>query len=502
MLGRIKAAGLKLKPEKCKMLQTEVIFLGHMASAAGIKPSPTNISKILDWPRPKTPRQVEQLVAMGSYYRRYVRDYASIVRPMVELTKKGKRFIWSEACQHSFESIKKALVSADVMGYPLNEAGEFVLDVDASDIGIGGILHQIQDGRERVIAYASRALNKAERNYCITEKELLAVRYFIEYFRQYLLGRRFLVRSDHQALVWIFSLKEPRGKLARWLEILSLYDFSIEYRPGRKQGHCDALSRCENPKDCDCPEQDTSEPLKCGPCLKCTKRAMEMMHKNVYNEMADSSSTQPKTTTVDSVDLQDGVNSEEHSDNQNIIKQMTRMVNEASQPTPGPSNEEQQCNPSEQKHSTVAITWAGDKSIEDLKHLQSSDPDIGPIFQAKFNNKRPSGREMVSTSPACRHYWILWDSLQFERGLLFKKFMKKDGSGEYLQFLVPRVMKPEILFQMHNSVLSGHLGCKKKKKKHFKDFIGMHLKTTYTYISVNVIFVLRTRNLSSLQKPH
>ena len=84
------------------------------------------------------------------------------------------------------------------MGYPLNGAGEFILDVDASDIGIGGILHQIQEGRERVIAYASRALNKAERNYCITEKELLAVRFFIEYYRQYLLGRRFVVRTDHK----------------------------------------------------------------------------------------------------------------------------------------------------------------------------------------------------------------------------------------------------------------------------------------------------------------
>ena len=471
-LGRIKAAGLKLKPQKCKILQTEVVFLGHMVSAAGIKPSPTNISKILDWPRPKTPRQVKQIVAMGSYYRRYVRDYASIVRPMVELTKKGKRFIWSKTCQHSFESIKKALVSANVMGYPLNEAGEFVLDVDASDIGIGGILHQVQDGRERVIAYASRALNKAEKNYCITEKELLAVRYFIEYFRQYLLGSRFLVRSDHQALVWIFSLKEPRGKLARWLEVLSLYDFSIEYRPGRKQGHCDALPRCENPKDCECPEQDTSEPLKCGPCLKCTKRAMEMMHKSVYNEMVDSSSTLPKTATVESVDLQDGINSKEHSDNQNIIIQMTRMVNEVSEPKPGPSNKVQQCNPSGQKHSTFAITWAGDKSIEDFKHLQSSDPDIGPIFQAKFNNKRPSSREMVSTSPACRYYWILWDSLQFERGLLSKKFMKKDGSGEYLQFLVPRVMKPE----MHNSALSGHLGCKKTKEKTIQRFYWYALK--------------------------
>ena len=137
-----------------------------------------------------------------------------------------------------------------VMGNPLNEAGDFILNVDASDKGIGGILHQMQGAHKRVIAYASRSLNKAEKNYCVTEKELLAVRYFIEYFRQYLLGRRFRVRSDHQALIRIFRLKEPRGKIARWLEILSQYDFSIEYRPGKKQGHCDALSSCENPRDC------------------------------------------------------------------------------------------------------------------------------------------------------------------------------------------------------------------------------------------------------------
>ena len=139
----------------------------------------------------------------------------------------------------------------------MNDGGEFRLDVDDSDLGIGAVLHQVQGDRERVIAYASRALNKAEKNYCITEKELLAIRFFVEYFRQYLLGRHFMVRSDHQALTWLFKLKEPRDKIARWIEILSYYDFTIEYRPGKNQGHCDALSRCENPKDCTCPEQDT-----------------------------------------------------------------------------------------------------------------------------------------------------------------------------------------------------------------------------------------------------
>ena len=180
--------------------------------------------------------------------------------------------------------LKKALISTDVMGYPFNEDGEFILDVDASDKGISAVLHQIQEGQEKVIAYASRSVNKAESNYCITEKELLAVRFFIEYFRQYLLGRRFLVRSDHQSLVWLFRLKEPRGKIARWIEILSQYDFAIQYRPGNKQAHCDALSRCESPRACDCPEQDTTEPLKCGPCKKCLKRAQEMLHESLFQE--------------------------------------------------------------------------------------------------------------------------------------------------------------------------------------------------------------------------
>ena len=144
-----------------------------------------------------------------------------MVRPMVELTKKGKRFVWSIECEASFAELKKALISTDVMGYPLNDAGIFILDADASDVGIGGVLHQVQNDREGVIAYGSRSLNKAERNCCITEKELLAVRFFTEYFRQCLLGRRFVVRTDHQSLIWLFKLKEPRGKIARWIEILS-----------------------------------------------------------------------------------------------------------------------------------------------------------------------------------------------------------------------------------------------------------------------------------------
>ncbi|CAC5426772.1 unnamed protein product [Mytilus coruscus] len=96
------------------------------------------------------------------------------------------------------------------------------------------------------------------------------------HIRQYLLERKFKIRSDHQALIWLFRLKEPRGRIARWIEVLSAYTFSIEYRAGKKMGHAGALSRCDNPHDCDCPNINTLEPLKCGPCKKCLKRAEAM----------------------------------------------------------------------------------------------------------------------------------------------------------------------------------------------------------------------------------
>ncbi|CAC5410306.1 unnamed protein product [Mytilus coruscus] len=161
------------------------------------------------------------------------------------------------------------------MAFPKDE-GEFYLDTDASDIAIGAVLSQMQDGQLKVISYGSRTINKAEKNYCVTDKELLAVRHFVEYYRQYLLGRKFCVRTDHQALIWLFSLKEPKGRVARWLEILSPFNFSVEYRPGIKHGNADAMSRCHNPRECDCSQVDNLDFLKCGPCKKCHKRAIDM----------------------------------------------------------------------------------------------------------------------------------------------------------------------------------------------------------------------------------
>ena len=119
-------------------------------------------------------------------------------------------------------------------------------------------------------------LSKPEWNYCVTDRELLAVRFFMEYYKHYLLGRRFVARMDHQALRWLYSLREPMDRIARLLETLSAYQFSIEYRPGHKHGNANAMSRrCPDPQECKCLLLG-EEVLKCGPCLKCCQRAVTM----------------------------------------------------------------------------------------------------------------------------------------------------------------------------------------------------------------------------------
>ena len=150
--------------------------------------------------------------------------------------------IWSKECQQAFLDLKDRLCKAPVLAMP-DFTHEFILDTDASNLSIGAVLSQKINDEERPIAYASRTLTKAERQYCVTRKELLAVVYFAKYFKHYLYGKQFTVRTDHSSLRWLLNFKNPEGQLARWLETLSIYKMRIEHRPGKQHANADALSR-------------------------------------------------------------------------------------------------------------------------------------------------------------------------------------------------------------------------------------------------------------------
>ena len=249
VFGRLREAGLKLKPRKCFLFQHEVRYLGHIVCQEGIKTDPDKVKVVNEWPTPQNVTDVKRFLGLCSYYRRFVKNFASVAKPLTRLTEKNVSFIWEKDEQESFDTLKKLLCSSPIIAYPESSA-TFILDTDASNVGIGAVLSQIINGEERVIAYGSRILTKAERQYCITRRELLAAVFFTKYFRHYLTGRKFLLRTDHASLRWLKSFKEPEGQLARWLEVLGTFDFDLQHRPGIKHANADALSR--------------------GPCYQCT----------------------------------------------------------------------------------------------------------------------------------------------------------------------------------------------------------------------------------------
>ena len=242
VFNRIRNAKLKLKPSKCVFFQKEVSYLGHLVSEKGVATDPEKVEAVKNWPRPTNITEVRSLVGLCSYYRRFIKNFAIIAAPLHELTKKNKQFIWTEKCETAFQQLIKSLSEAPILAYPRPEC-QFTLDTDASDTGIGAVLSQIIDGEEHVIAYASRSLSKPERRYCVTRRELLAVVHFVKYFRHFLYGSHFVIRTDHGSLRWLYNFKEPEGQIARWMETLAMYDFEIRHRPGKMHGNADALSR-------------------------------------------------------------------------------------------------------------------------------------------------------------------------------------------------------------------------------------------------------------------
>ena len=280
VLIRLREAGLKLKPQKCALCLPQVEFLGHVVSAQGVSTDPRKTEKVRNWPIPTNRREVQQFLGLASYYRRFVQDFAKIAKPLHRLTEKTSKFEWTSECQAAFNDLRQKLVSAPILAFP-DYTRSFVLDTDASDTGMGAVLSQLDDnGAEQVVAYASCTLSRAERRYCVTRKELLAVVTFIKHFRPYLLGKHFTLRTDHGSLTWLARFKEPEGQLARWLEKLQEYDFDILHRPGKRHQNADALSR-----------------LPCSQCGRESHSSTDVHDMEFPDEVAGAIS-QPQTTQL------------------------------------------------------------------------------------------------------------------------------------------------------------------------------------------------------------
>lgn len=239
---RMRKYNLKLNPSKCCFFKHEVLFLGHQISSHGILPDKSKFSVIEKYPVPKNSDEARRFVAFCNYYRRFIPNFAQIASPLNKLQRKNTLFEWNQDCQNAFNELKRQLLSPRILKLP-DLQKQFILTTDASQLGCGAVLAQKHGDVELPIAFASRTFTKGESKKSTIEQELTAIHWAVTYFRPYLYGQKFLIRTDHRPLIYLFSMKDPSSKLTRMRADLEDYDFSIEYIKGKSNTVSDALSR-------------------------------------------------------------------------------------------------------------------------------------------------------------------------------------------------------------------------------------------------------------------
>ncbi|GBC32893.2 enzymatic polyprotein, putative [Rhizophagus irregularis DAOM 181602=DAOM 197198] len=242
VLKKLQENNLIIKLKKCRFLERNIEFLGHIVGNDGLRPDDKKIEKIKEMKAP-TMKEVRSFLGLCSYYRKFVKNFSKIARPISDLRKKGIPFIWGREQQEAFEKLKEKLIQYPILRHP-DWKKEFLLITDASGKGLDAVLSQKDEkGKEVVIAYASRSLLPAEENYPITELECLGIVWGIQHFHKYLIDRKFKVITDHSALKGLMNAKIPKGKRARWVMELQQYNFEVIHRSGKENTNADALSR-------------------------------------------------------------------------------------------------------------------------------------------------------------------------------------------------------------------------------------------------------------------
>lgn len=224
---------ISIKWQKCNYLKTKLDFLGHIVSASGIAPDPKKLQALNDWPTPTSVNEVQQFVGLGNYYRRHVKMFAETIAPLTSL-KEATPFEeqWNEECMLAFVKAKKYLVSAEVLALP-DPTLPYLVRTDASMFAVGGSLHQVQNGEERVIAYESKKLSATARDWPTHERELFAYFHCFKTWRHYVHGTEVTAQGDHKPLLHIKEQKSLTPKQARWLQFLEMFNMKLDYIPGK-----------------------------------------------------------------------------------------------------------------------------------------------------------------------------------------------------------------------------------------------------------------------------
>lgn len=424
VLDRLREAGLKISLDKCQFGQSQVKYVGHIVSANGVATDPAKIETVTTWPQPTDLKTLRSFLGFCGYYRRFIANYSSIVRPLTELTKgyapkqHGKRAVkdsnkvywkdsepfgerWNLACTAAFHQIINCLTHAPVLAFA-DPNKPYVLHVDASLSGLGAVLYQEYSEGLRPVAFASRKLSTSEKNYPIHQLEFLSLKWaVVNKFHDYLYGARFTVRTDNNPLTYVLTTAKLNATGHRWLADLSTYEFDIRYRPGKHNIDADLLSRQERGEE--------------------EEREWETI-------------------------------------SQAGVQSICRRVSVLSSPKTSPKYAEQlgarpECVPELYAFPTrIDVSALGQMSRSELKAAQKEDPVIGPTIKALKHGQWP---EDLEATPEVSQMKRELGRLQLRDGLLHRTSKKPSGE-ESAQLVLPAVFRSVVLKSLHDDM--GHLG--------------------------------------------
>ena len=345
-----------------------------------------------------------------------------MAKPLYDVMGPSATFSWGTDQAKAFDALRQKLMEAPVLAYP-NSEDLFILDTDASNHAIGAELLQAQNGVERLIGFGSFVLDSAQRNYCTTRKELLAVVRCTRHFKHYLLGRRFTLRTDHNSLLWLMGFKNIEGQLARWIEELAVYNMEIVHRPGKDHVNADGLSRIPDPLvQCNyysygCDVQD----LPCGGCKYCVRA----------NEQWDRF----------------------HEDVDDIVPLAVRHI----------AQDESDTEPHED------VTWVEKYTTQDLRKMQLEDDTTAQIIRWLEDDHKPSQAELALASPAIKYFWLLRRKLIVLSGVVYYQRVEQQtgcaGNRGGGVLVAPEPLQRIILEHCHDKPGAGHMGMNKTTQR-------------------------------------
>lgn len=448
VLSRLREYGLKLSPDKCKFFQTSVRYLGHIVSSDGVKTDPEKVQALKTWPRPQNLKELQSFLGFSGYYRRFVKDYSRIVKPLTNLTagypprRKGVKVSpndgkyhspkepfgerWNPECQQAFEEIIHKLTSSPVLGYA-DPKVPYVLHTDASTTGLGAALYQEQDGRLRVIAYASRGLSCSEAKYPAHKLEFLALKWAVtEKFHDYLYGNFFTVITDNNPLTYLLTTAKLDAVSYRWLAALSTFTFDIKYRAGKQNADADGLSRRHHGAlENDATSQEESQKID-----QFTSRLLTSMKEFELVTPEIVKATCQRHTVRQT---------QEHSPFYGYVESLAIQTDAIPAVF-------------EESESQDGVLTVPRYSESDLRKLQREDPVLDKVIKLVESNNLPA--DYTADSPEERSMLREWKRLQMKSGLLYRT---RECEGQILfQLVLPNVLRATVLRNLHDDM--GHLG--------------------------------------------